>query len=86
MRFEYTPHGTCSKQMYFDIEGDIIQSFTVIGGCNGNLKGISSLLKGMDVHEVIRRLDGTTCGQRGTSCPDQISKALKQYLETRQEC
>lgn len=81
MIFEYTPHGTCSKHMCFDIENDIIQSVVIIGGCNGNLKGISSLLKGMNVHEVIQRLEGTTCGQRGTSCPDQISKGLKQYLE-----
>ena len=77
--FEYTPKGVCSRQMIFDLDGDIIRSVEVIGGCNGNLKGISSLLKGQNVNEIISRLEGITCGPKSTSCPDQIAQALKAY-------
>ena len=65
--------------MIFDLDGDIIRSVEVIGGCNGNLKGISSLLKGQNVNEIISRLEGITCGPKSTSCPDQIAQALKAY-------
>ncbi len=79
-RFEYDPKGVCSKKMFFDIAEDgTINSVEVIGGCNGNLKGIVSLLKGMDMDEAIKRLDGITCGNRPTSCPDQIAKGLSEY-------
>ena len=77
--FEYTPKGVCSRKMIFDLDGDVINSVEVIGGCNGNLKGIASLLKGQNVNEIISRLDGITCGTRSTSCPDQIAQALKAY-------
>ncbi|MCI6514594.1 MAG: TIGR03905 family TSCPD domain-containing protein [Erysipelotrichaceae bacterium] len=77
--FEYTPKGVCSRKMIFDLDGDIITSVEVIGGCNGNLKGISSLLKGQNVNEIISRLEGITCGPKSTSCPDQIAQALKAY-------
>ena len=77
--FEYTPKGVCSRKMIFDLDGDIIRSVEVIGGCNGNLKGISSLLKGQNVNEIISRLEGITCGPKSTSCPDQIAQALKSY-------
>ena len=77
--FEYTPKGVCSRKMIFDLDGDIIRSVEVIGGCNGNLKGISSLLKGQNVNEIISRLKGITCGPKSTSCPDQIAQALKAY-------
>lgn len=77
--FEYTPKGVCSRKMIFDLDGDIIRSVEVIGGCNGNLKGISSLLKGQNVNEIISRLEGITCGPKSTSCPDQIAQALKAY-------
>ena len=77
--FEYTPKGVCSRKMIFDLDGDIIRSVEVIGGCNGNLKGISSLLKGQNVNENISRLEGITCGPKSTSCPDQIAQALKAY-------
>ena len=77
--FEYTPKGVCSRKMIFDLDGDIIRSVEVIGGCNGNLKGISSLLKGQNVNEIISRLEGITCGPKYTSCPDQIAQALKAY-------
>ena len=77
--FEYTPKGVCSRKMIFDLDGDIIRYVEVIGGCNGNLKGISSLLKGQNVNEIISRLEGITCGPKSTSCPDQIAQALKAY-------
>ena len=81
MRFEYTTKGTCSRQILFEIENGKLQNVDYIGGCNGNLKGISSLVEGMDVDEVIRRLEGTTCGGKNTSCPDQLATALKQAKE-----
>ena len=77
--FEYTPKGVCSRKMIFDLDGDVINSVEVIGGCNGNLKGIASLLKGQNVNEIISRLEGITCGPKSTSCPDQIAQALKAY-------
>lgn len=75
----YTPKGVCSRQFNFEIEDGIIQSFEAIGGCNGNLKGIGCLLKGRSVDEVIDTLTGVTCGNKPTSCPDQIACALKAY-------
>ena len=78
--FEYTPKGVCSRRMIFDInDDDTIASLEVIGGCNGNLKGISALVKGRPVDEVISDLEGITCGPKPTSCPDQIAHALKAY-------
>ena len=80
MKFTYTPRGVCSQKFEFDIEDGVIRDLKVTGGCNGNLKGISSLVKDMKVTEVIERLEGTTCGPRATSCPDQIARALRSYL------
>ena len=79
--FEYSPKGTCYVKMMLDIDEntDTVQNLEVIGGCNGNLKGIGALLKGMKVEDVISRLDGITCGIKPTSCPDQIAKALSAY-------
>lgn len=79
MKFVYTPKGTCSRLMEFDIDNDIINSLQVTGGCNGNLKGISSIIKGKHVDEVISAFENITCGPRPTSCPDQIATALKEY-------
>ncbi len=73
----YTPKGVCSRQMDIDYEDNKIVSLKVTGGCNGNLKGIASLLVGMDIDEAIKRLEGITCGMKPTSCPDQIAQALK---------
>ena len=83
MEYRYRPSGVCSSEMIFDIDENthIINDLKVINGCNGNLKGISSLVKGMKVENVISKLSGITCGYRSTSCPDQISKALEQFLE-----
>lgn len=70
--------GVCSRSIEIELEGDTVKSVTFNGGCNGNTKGISSLVRGMKVDEVITRLKGTDCGGRGTSCPDQLAKALEQ--------
>ena len=78
--YEFKPQGVCSKKMTFEIEGDTIQSLVVEGGCNGNLKGIGALVKGRKIQEVIDALEGIECGFKPTSCPDQIAKGLKQYL------
>lgn len=77
---QYRPVGVCSRAIEIDVEDGIIQDLRVIGGCNGNLKGISALVKGMKVEDVIARLEGLTCGMKKTSCPDQIAQALKSSL------
>lgn len=77
MTIQYTPRGVCSRAFTIQVEDHIIQSVQVVGGCSGNLQGISSLLKGMPVDEAIRRLEGIRCGMKPTSCPDQIAQALK---------
>ena len=78
MQYIYQTKGTCSRQIILEIEDNKIVSVEYIGGCNGNLKGISSLVKGMDIDEVIARVEGTTCGMKNTSCPDQLACALKE--------
>ncbi len=77
MVYRFRPRGVCSNEMHIDIENGIIRKLTVIGGCNGNLQGISSLVEGMEVDEVIRRLKGIRCGMKDTSCPDQLARALE---------
>ena len=77
--FEYIPSGVCSTKINLEIEDNTIVSLSVTNGCNGNLKGISSLVKGRDVDEIISLLQGIDCNGKGTSCPDQISKALLAY-------
>ena len=79
MKITYRPKGVCSQLMDMDVEDGKIESVKVTGGCSGNLQGISSLLKGMDVDEAISRMEGIRCGFKSTSCPDQIAQALKQY-------
>lgn len=74
---QYTPRGVCSKKMEIDVEDGVIQAVRVMGGCNGNLQGICSLLKGMTVEDAISRMDGIHCGMKPTSCPDQLAQALK---------
>ena len=79
MTYTYRPRGVCSQLMEIELEGNIIRSLKVVGGCDGNLKGISRLVEGMDADEAIRRLEGIRCGFKPTSCPDQIAQALKAY-------
>lgn len=74
----YEPKGVCSRYMEIDVEDGIILEARVKGGCNGNLQGICSLLKGMTVADAIARMEGIHCGPRSTSCPDQLAQALKQ--------
>ena len=76
---QYKTSGTCSTMIDFEVEGDIITSVAFTGGCNGNLKGISSLVKGMKVDDAIDRLKGIKCGFKSTSCPDQLATALMQW-------
>jgi uncharacterized protein (TIGR03905 family) len=78
INYTFRPKGVCSQQMNITVEDNRIQNLEVLGGCDGNLKGISSLIIGMPVDEVIARLDGIRCGYKSTSCPDQLAKALKQ--------
>ena len=80
MTINYTTKGTCSRQINIEVEAGIIKSCEFIGGCNGNLKGISRLVTGMKVEDVIAKVEGTTCGPKSTSCPDQLAQALKQAL------
>ena len=78
MNITYKPKGVCSQLMNIEVEDGKIVSVSVTGGCDGNLKGLSSLLRGMEVDEAISRLEGIHCGRKLTSCPDQIAQALKQ--------
>ena len=76
-QFTYLPQGTCSKQIQIEIDdNDVIKNVEFLGGCNGNLQGISALLVGMKREEAISRLRGIKCGFKNTSCPDQLSQAL----------
>lgn len=77
----YEPQGVCSKLMQIRIKDDIILDIEIIGGCSGNLQGISRLVKGADIHEISKKLSGIPCGSRPTSCPDQLSRALSAYIE-----
>lgn len=70
----------CAQQISFDLEENKVYNLAFYGGCNGNLKAISKLLEGMEAEEIIKKLEGNTCGRRPTSCADQLTKALKQAL------
>ena len=76
----YTPKGVCSRKMEIDVENGVIQAVRVLGGCSGNLQGISALLRGMTVEDAIARMDGIRCGMKPTSCPDQLAKAIKRAM------
>ncbi len=78
MKVSYETEGVCSRLMNIEAEDGIIKSVEIVGGCNGNLQGISRLVVGMRVEDAISRLEGIRCGDKPTSCPDQLSKALKQ--------
>ena len=78
--YTYKTQGTCSKEIHFEVEDGIIKSVKFLGGCPGNTLGVATLCIGRTVEEVIKMLEGIKCGPRPTSCPDQISKALKQAL------
>ena len=79
MEFTYKTNGVCSSTIQIEVENDIVQSVKYVGGCNGNLKGISALVVGMSIDDVIEKLSGIRCGFKSTSCPDQLARALKEY-------
>lgn len=75
--YEFKTKGTCSQKIFFDVEEGKLKNVQFLGGCNGNLKGIAALVEGMDIDEVITRVEGIRCGMKSTSCPDQLAQALK---------
>ena len=79
MTFTYKTKGVCSRSIDIEVEDNIVKSVSFMGGCNGNLKGIGELVKGMDIDDVIDRLEDIKCGFKDTSCPAQLAEALKQY-------
>ena len=79
-KITYTCQGTCSRQIDIEIEDGIVRRVSFTGGCHGNTRGVAALVCGMEVHEVIRRLEGIDCNNKGTSCPDQLARALKSAL------
>lgn len=81
MEYVYTPRGVCSIKMIFNIDGDVIKTLKIIGGCPGNTIGVSKLVEGKKIDEVINLLKGIPCGGKGTSCPDQVSIALEEYKQ-----
>jgi len=86
MRYSYGTKGVCSREVSFDMEDGVVTNVAFVGGCNGNLKAISKLVDGMTADEIVGKLLGNTCGMKGTSCADQLAKALlaakKQSVET----
>lgn len=80
-KLTFRPQGVCSREMIVEHENGVVISLKVIGGCHGNLQGISKLVEGMKVEEVISRLSGIKCGYKKTSCPDQLAEGLKQLLK-----
>ena len=82
-KFSYIPSGVCSRKIDIEIEDGIVKSVKYTGGCAGNTQGVAALVAGMSVDEAIERLSGIRCGFKSTSCPDQLSQALKEYLSTK---
>lgn len=80
MTINFTPRGVCSRQITIEINDGIIENVSFMGGCSGNTQGVSALVKGMKVEDVVSRLEGINCNGKGTSCPDQLAKALKEAL------
>ncbi len=81
MKYSYKPQGVCSMEIQLDVENDVINDVKFIGGCNGNTQGVAVLCKGRKIDEIIGLLKGINCGRRGTSCPDQLAKALVEIKE-----
>lgn len=77
---KYQTQGTCSKEINIELKDGVIDSVSFVGGCNGNLKGICALVKGMKPEDAISRLKGIKCGFKSTSCPDQLARALESML------
>lgn len=77
----YKTAGVCASQISFEVEDDIVKNVQFMGGCSGNTQGVARLIEGMHIDDVITRLEGVKCGFKQTSCPDQLTKALKRYKE-----
>lgn len=80
MTINYTPKGVCSRNICIEVSNGVIESVKFMGGCHGNTQGVAALVKGMKVADVIEKLEGINCNGRGTSCPDQLARALKEAL------
>ena len=85
MHYDYKTHGTCSQIISFDIDGDVVSNIKFIGGCNGNLKAIARLVDGYTVEEIEKKLKGVECGQKGTSCGDQLARAVREAFESQKK-
>ena len=85
MHYDYKTHGTCSQIISFDIDGDVIRNIKFIGGCNGNLKAIARLVDGYTVEEIEKKLKGVECGQKGTSCGDQLARAVREAFKKKKK-
>ena len=81
MQHTYKTHGTCSREISFELDGDKVKNISFVSGCNGNLKAISVLVDGMSVDEIESKLKGNTCGSRPTSCADQLAIAVREAYE-----
>ena len=81
MVYSYRTRGTCSRQIDVELDGDIIKSVQFYGGCNGNLQGISAIVRGKTIEEVEKAFSGIRCGMKPTSCPDQLAQAIRAYRE-----
>ena len=84
MKHTYTTKGTCSKQITFDLTDGVVSNVSYVGGCNGNLQGVSKLVEGQKAEDLIAKLKGIQCGMKGTSCPDQLARALEEALASDQ--
>lgn len=85
MRYNYKTENTCSQMISLDIEGDVVSNISFMGGCNGNLKAISTLVDGWTVEEIESKLSGNICGHKATSCADQLAKAVRAAYDAQQE-
>lgn len=77
----YLTRGVCSQKISFELENDIVKNVEFVSGCNGNLQGIAKLVEGMKAEEVIKKLKGIKCGSKGTSCPDQLARAIESFIK-----
>ncbi len=82
-KITYTPRGVCSRQIEVTVDGDVIKRVEFLGGCMGNTQGVARLVEGMTVEEAVTRLEGIECGRKGTSCPDQLAKAIIELIKKR---
>ena len=80
--YSYKTKGTCSKEIQFDVENNVVKSVRFVGGCPGNTQGVAALVEGMNIDDAISRMKGIDCAGKGTSCPDQLATALLQYKES----